>query len=350
MASYRRFPIQCHPDLRSVLWRLGRAGWGRVNGKWVRFARDLPIPILQVGGMTATHCFIRAQGRVLSPGEFVALQRLIDEHPEWSRHRIARELCQAWDWRACAGQLKTFAARTLLLTLERRHHLRLPAVREPWRRRPWGIERQSPGIPRPATFIECSLEALKPFTWQIGSYGTGEPQRALGLLRQFHYLGCNRPVGAHLLYLVRDGQGREVAVHLVGAAVWQCAPRDAFVGWNSSQRGAHLSGVGNHSRFLILPWVRVPHLASHLLSQLIRRLSADWPRHHGWRLSLLESFVEVGRFVGTAYRAAGWREAGQTTGRTRQEKKHRVQAARKSVWVCPLHPHFRRDPGLGGAR
>jgi hypothetical protein len=300
--------------------------------------------------MTATHCSIRAQGRVLSAGEFVELQTLIDQHPEWSRHRIAQELCQAWDWRTCAGQLKTFAARTLLLTLAQRHQLRLPAVRAQWRRRPWGIKPESPSIPRPRTPIECSLETLQPLEWQIGSYATDQRQRALGLLRQFHYLGCNRPVGAHLLYLVKDGQGRELAVHLVGAAVWQCAPRDAYVGWNFSQRTAHLPGVGNHSRFLILPWVRVPHLASHLLSQLTRRLSEDWQCHHGWRLSLLESFVEVGRFVGTAYRAAGWQEVGQTTGRTRQEKEHRVQAARKRVWVYPLNPHFRRDLGLGGAR
>lgn len=306
--------------------------------------------MLHGGRITATNCSIRAQGRVLSPGEFLELQTLIDQHPEWSRHRIARELCQAWDWRTCAGQLKTFAARTFLLTLEQRHQLRLPPVREQWRRRPWGIKPESSSIPRPTTPIECSLEALQPLEWQIGSYATDPRHRALGLLRQFHYLGCNRPVGAHLLYLVKDGQGRELAVHLVGAAVWQCASRDAYVGWNSSQRTAHLSGVGNHSRFLILPWIRVPNLASHLLSQLTRRLSEDWPRHHGWRLSLLESFVEVGRFIGTAYRAAGWQEVGQTTGRTRQEKLHRVQAARKSVWVYPLNPNFRRDLGLGGAR
>ena len=322
-----------------------------MHGRRVYFVRDLLSRILHLGRMTTTNCSIRAQGRVLSPGAFVELQTLIDQHPQWSRHRIAQELCQAWDWRTCAGQLKTFAARTLLLTLAQRHQLRLPAVREQWRRRrPWGIKPESPSIPRPTTPIQCSLETLQPLEWQIGSYATDQRQRALGLLRQFHYLGCNRPVGAHLLYLVKDGQGRELAVHLVGAAVWQCAPRDAYVGWNSSQRTAHLSGVGNHSRFLILPWVRVPHLASHLLSQLTGRLSEDWQCHHGWRLLLLESFVEVGRFAGTAYRAAGWQEVGQTTGRTRQEKEHRAQAARKRVWVYPLNPNFRRALGLGGAR
>ena len=156
--------------------------------------------------------------------------------------------------------------------------------------------------------------------------------------------------GGYPFALLGEGWGRELAVHLVGAAAWQCAPRDAYIGWNSSQRAAHLPAIANHSRFLILPWVRVPHLASHLLNQLTRRLPEDWLSYHGWKLLLLESFVEVGRFAGTAYRAANWQEVGQTTGRTRQEKEHRIQAARKSVWVYPLSPNFRRHLGLGGGQ
>lgn len=306
--------------------------------------------MFQADQMTAINCSIRAQGRVLTRGEFVELQQLIDGHPEWSRHRIAQELCQLWDWRTSAGEAKTFAARSLLLTLEQRHELRLPAVRVQWRRQPWGVRLESAAIALPAAPIQCALPVLQPLDWQICAYGTEERQRALGLLRQFHYLGCNRPVGTHLLYLVKDAQGRELAVHLVGAAVWQCAPRDQYVGWNSAQRAAHLPGVGNHSRFLILPWVRVPHLASHLLNQLTRRLPEDWPRYHHQRLFLLESFVEVGRFSGTSYQAAGWQEVGQTTGRTRQEKQHQVHAARKRVWLHPLCPNFRAELGSAGAR
>lgn len=296
-----------------------------------------------------TNGLIRAQGRVLSPGELAELQALIDEHPEWSRHRIARELCQAWEWCTCAGQAKTFAARTLLLTLEERHQLRLPPVREQYRQQPWGIRMESSSIPRPTTQIEGSLEVLQPLDWEVCSYQTDQRQRALGLLRQFHYLGCNRPVGTHLLYLVKDAQGRELAVHLIGAAAWQCAPRDAYIGWPPSQRAVHLPAIANHSRFLILPWVRVPGLAAHLLNQLTRRLPKDWLGYHGWKLFLLESFVETGRFVGAAYRAAGWQEVGQTTGRTRQEKHGQVQAAPKSVWVYPLSSDFRRQLSPGGA-
>lgn len=110
----------------------------------------------------------------------------------------------------------------------------------------------------------------------------------------------------------------------------------------------HLPGVANHSRFLILPWVRVPQLASHLLGELARRLPRDWWQEHRRRLLLLESFVERGRFAGTAYRAAGWHPLGQTTGRTRQEKHHRASAAPKSVWVYPLRGDFRQRLSLGG--
>ena len=293
---------------------------------------------------------IRAQGRVLSLSEFAGLQALIHEHPEWSRHRIAQELCQQWNWRTSQGQLKTFAARELLLKLEHRHRLRLPEVREQCRRRPWGIQLACPPMARPDSGIECPLPEVQPLSWELCAYGSPERARALGLLRQYHYLGCNRPVGTHLLYLVKDGRGRELAVHLVGAAAWQCAPRDRYIGWEDHQRAAQLPVVANHSRFLILPWVRVPHLASHLIRELTRRLSPDWWQHHGRRLLLLESFVEIGRFAGTAYRAAGWLEVGQTTGRTRQEKHHQVHAARKSVWIYPLRRDFRQQLRVGGGQ
>lgn len=297
-----------------------------------------------------TDNFIRAQGRVLTFAEFLAVQKLIDEHPDWSRNRIGAELCQSWKWRTWDGRLKTFAARSLLLTLEQRYELRLPPIREHCRRQPWGIKPKTRLENRMEPSIRCSLDHLQPFDWQVCSYQSEHRQRALSLLQHYHYLGCNRPVGTHLLYLVRDKQGRELAVHLVGAAAWQCACRDTYIGWDPTQRAAHLPHIANHSRFLLLPWVQVPHLASHLLKQLTRRLSEDWLGHHGRRLFLMESFVETGRFKATAYQAAGWQEVGQTTGRTRQQKQHCAQAPRKSVWVYPLSSNFRCQLGQRGAQ
>lgn len=290
-----------------------------------------------------TSDWIRVQGRNLTPRERVELQVLIDEHPDWSRHGVAKELCERWDWRTPVGRLKTFAARSLLLKLAQRYELRLPPVREAYRRSPWGLRRPGRRLAAwpPPPLLEGTLESLQPLHWQMGWHGSRERERALAYLRQYHYLSLNRPVGTHLLYVVRDAQERDLAVHLVGAAAWQCAPRDRYIGWSAAERAAGLPRIGNHSRFLILPWVRVPHLASHLLGGLARRIGEDWPAQHGWRLELLETFVETGRFTGLAYRAANWQPVGQTTGRTRQEKEHRPQAPRKSVWVYPLRTGFR---------
>ena len=293
---------------------------------------------------------IRVQGRCLSRRELAELQVLIDEHSHWSRHGVAKALCQRWDWRTPAGRLKTFAARSLLLKLAQRQELRLPPVRQAMRRSPWGLGRRElrlASAPLPA-LLEASLGSLQPLQWQLGGHGSQERERALAYLQHHHYLGCNRPVGTHLLYLVRDAQERDLAVHLVGAAAWQCAPRDRYIGWSGAERAAGLSRIGNHSRFLVLPWVRVPHLASYLLGGLARRLAVDWPAQHGWRLELLETFVETGRFKGVAYQAANWQPVGLTTGRTRQEKGHRPQAPRKRVWVYPLSQRFREGLGALG--
>jgi hypothetical protein len=280
---------------------------------------------------------LRVQGRSLSLAELAEIQRLIDEHKDWSRHRVAKELCARWCWQTALGQPKTFAARSLLLKLEQAGQLRLPPVRVEKRRAPWGLGgEQVVVLPPPPEDITEPLASLQPLQWDLCGHGSAERAQALAYLRTYHYLGCNRPVGAHLLYRVRDARQRDLAVHLVGAAAWQCAPRDAYLGWSAVERVARLACMGNHSRFLILPWVRVPHLASHLLGGLGRRIVRDWRRQHGWALEWLESFVEIGRFSGKAYAAANWRCVGCTTGRTRQEKAHRPVAPRKSVWLYRL--------------
>lgn len=287
---------------------------------------------------------IRAQGRCLSGAELRELQNRIDAHPQWSRHSVAKDLCERWQWKTALGQLKTFAARSLLLTLEARHGLRLPAVRTALRRRPWGLPATAilPGVEPPGEPIVGALDELQPLQWQLGVRSSAQRERALAYLKMYHYLGCDRPVGSHLVYLVQDRAGRDLAVHLVGAAAWQCAVRDRVIGWERQARAAGLPQIANHSRFLILPWVRVSHLASHVLGALTRRIVRDWEAQHGWTLECLETFVETGRFAGTAYRAANWRFVGLTTGRTRQEKQHRAQAPRKAVWLYPLRPDFRQ--------
>jgi hypothetical protein len=285
---------------------------------------------------------IRVQGRSVSLTQLSEVQLLIEAHPEWSRHAIAKDLCQRWRWHTVLGRPKTFAARSLLLTLEAKHGLRLPPVRAAFRHAPWGLRSSArPAPPPPPEPIAGALDGLQPLQWHLAGRATVERERALAYLETYHYLGCDRPVGTHLVYLVQDRAGRDLAVHLLGAAAWQCAARDRAIGWSAEARAAGLQRVANHSRFLILPWVRVPQLASHLLGALTRRISRDWQVQHGWPLEWLESFVETGRFAGTAYRAANWQPVGVTTGRTRQEKHHQAQAPRKAVWIFPLRRHFR---------
>ena len=236
------------------------------------------------------------------------------------------------------------ATRTLLLKLQARGLIELPPPRRPGgnRRHPASVAAELQlSLPtlEPA-LIDGPLQSLRPLTLLLVQSPI-QRQRVRWLLQQYHYRGFAGAVGENLQYLAHDAQGRELAVMVFGAAAWKVADRDRFIGWSASQRVGHLQLIANQHRFLILPWVRVAHLASHLLALATRRLSADWLQRYGHPLWLLESFVEVQRFAGTAYRAAGWLELGQTTGRTRQDRQHTLQQPIKALWVRPLHPRFR---------
>jgi hypothetical protein len=161
-------------------------------------------------------------------------------------------------------------------------------------------------------------------------------------LAQYHYRGFHGAVGENVQYLAKDRHGLELAVMVFGAAAWKVADRDRFIGWSAQQRTERLGAIANQQRFLILPWVRVPHLASHLLVLAARSLASDWQNRYGHRVWLIETFVEQERFAGTSYRAAGWICLGQTTGRTRQDRQRTLQSPVKALWVRPLHPDFRK--------
>jgi hypothetical protein len=186
-----------------------------------------------------------------------------------------------------------------------------------------------------------SLASLQPVSLEL-AHTPGLRRRVGQLLAQYHYRGFNGAVGENVQYLARDVRGRELAVMVFGAAAWKVAVRERFIGWSVEQRQQRLGALANQQRFLILPWVRVTHLASHLLARATQRLSADWQARYGHPVWLVETFVEQDRFAGTAYQAAGWIHLGATTGRTRQDRQRTLQSPRKSVWVRPLHPRFRQ--------
>ncbi len=235
------------------------------------------------------------------------------------------------------------AARTLLLKLHRRGLIELPPARTRTRR-PCAMAPQSAQgelLACAPQAIEEPLRALQPIGLEL-AHRPALRTRAGHLLRHYHYRGFHGPVGENVQYLAKDCHQRELAVMLFGAAAWKVAARDEFIGWSAGQRERGLAGIANQQRFLILPWVRVPHLASHLLALATRRLGADWQARYGHRVWLVETFVEQERFAGTAYKAAGWLELGQTTGRTRQDRQHTLKSPTNAVWVQPLHRAFRQ--------
>lgn len=281
------------------------------------------------------------------------IRQMLASHPDWSRWHLSQELARVWDWRNPAGQLKDIAARTLLLKLEQRGWIELPARR----RIPTNRMRDKRMLPLEAGVVLSPrvevLVNLLPVEIREVSRPAGSNQQKLfeQLLHQHHYLSYRSPVGENLQYLVRDCQGRALACVLFGAAAWQCADRDEYIGWDALTRAAQLHLLANNTRFLVLPWLRVPGLASNLLSRIARRLSRDWQSKYGHPIYLLETFVQHDRFSGAAYRAANWLRVGQTKGRSRQNRPdgRPYHLPIKDLYLYPLDRRFRQRLQAGSA-
>jgi len=283
------------------------------------------------------------QGRPFGPVALAQVQALLGQQEDWSRYRLSRELAQLWAWRTPQGQLKDMAARTLLLKLQAQGWIKLPPVRmkSPTR------SGRAPVFVGPA-LDQCPVagalgEVVPLQVHEVSRTDEPEGRRQLeAALHQYHYLGYRSRVGQNLQYWVGDKQGRPLGCLVFGAPAWQCAVRDRWIGWNAPQRARQLGGLVNNTRFLVFSWVRVPHLASHILSQISRRIRRDWQQKYGQPIWLLETFVYRQRFAGTCYRAANWIGLGQTQGRGRQGPSGRLSTSIKDVYVWPLHRHFRR--------
>lgn len=283
------------------------------------------------------------QGRLVNDDDLIWLRSWIDSHATWSHFRLAKELCKLWNWSTPTGQLKDFAARTFLRKLFERGLITLPPIRT-FNQRKNGfaapIKNEATLIPQ-ASSIESSLSSLLPLSFITPPGRSEEELRFHHYLARHHYLGFHRTVGENMKYLVRDRHGRDLACVLFGSAAWKTRPRDEFIGWSHENRARNLLWITNNTRFLILPWVRVPHLASHVLGRIIRRIRADWQAKYGHPVHLLETFVERDRFVGTCYKAANWMRIGSTKGRSRQDRYTTLAVPVKDIYLYPLIPHFR---------
>ena len=284
------------------------------------------------------------QGRWLGVEDLEALRRLIAEHPHWSRRQLSIALCEALNWRTASGQLKDMSARLLLNKLAERELITLPP------RRQGGGGQILRTLSEPELFslkagaaelIEGPLRALQPLEVIPVQPRSTQANAFVWHLGQHHYLGYGGAAGQNLRYLIRDCDGRDLACLLFGGAAWKVKARDGFIGWSAQQRQERLWLIVNNSRFLILPHVRVPHLASHILGTILRRLPADWQRKYHLAPCLAETFVERERFGGVCYRAANWLRVGQTCGRSRYDRDHTMQVPVKDVYLYPLCKDFK---------
>lgn len=278
-------------------------------------------------------------GREFRGADLAQIRGLLEIRPALGRVALSRRLCQDLGWLNALGQPKEMSARVALLRMEKDGLINLPAPRTRNGRgqRRFALTAASdPGQPVPGP-----VRALEPLRFQRvnGGQHSGLWNE---LIARYHYLGYRPLSGAQMRYLVWSGDGRLLAALGFGASAWQVQARDRYIGWTDRQRRAGLHRVVNNARFLILPWVQCPGLASRILSGILKPLRSDWRLRYGYQPVLLETFVEIPRFTGTAYRAANWLRLGQTQGRGKLEKQHLQIAPLKDVWVYPLHRDFRK--------
>jgi hypothetical protein len=277
--------------------------------------------------------------RVITDADLVFIRRLIAENPQCSRRRLSQQLCLAWNWVQPNGALRDMVCRGMMLMLHRRGLIELPAVRQVSRN--FLVQRKTPdGVSVDCTPLSMSLAELGPLQLRQVRR-TAEEALFNGLLEQHHYLGYTQPVGEHLKYLVY-ARGRPIACVAWSSAPRHLGSRDRFIGWSAQARLKNIALLAYNTRFLILPWVTVPHLASHILGRMARTLSADWQRLYAHPIYFVQTFVDPQRFRGTCYRAANWTVLGLTTGRGKDDQTHRANRPIKQVLGLPLVKDFRQ--------
>jgi hypothetical protein len=283
---------------------------------------------------------LRFRGRDLRAQEVLQLRQLIAQNPSLSRRRLSLKVCEAWNWVQPNGQPRDMVCRSLLLALHRAGHIELPAKRKAPPNNAIRHRQVAPVALYDTTPIEETLASLGTLEIQLVRRAEGEALFA-HLLSRHHYLGYSRPVGEHLKYLVL-AQGRPLACVGWSSAPRQLNLRDQFVGAPKQAYRHHLHWIAYNTRFLIVPWAKIPSLASHLLSRIARRLSADWQDLYHHPIVLLESFVDRERFRAICYQAANWLRLGCSTGRGTKSKRGAPPASIKELWVYPLNRNFRQ--------
>ena len=277
--------------------------------------------------------------RVVTDSDVAFIRQLVAEHPESSRRDLSKKLCVAWNWVQANGALRDMVCRGLMLKLHREGLIELPPVRREMRN-PLARRSAPALVSVEAAALQASLAEIRPLEFR---QVRRTPQEALfnSLIEHHHYLGYTQPVGEHLKYLV-FAQGRPIACMAFSSAPRHLGSRDRFIGWDKQARLKNIRLLAYNTRFLILPWVTVPHLASHILGRMARVLSADWQRLYGHPIYFVETFIDPQRFRGTCYLAANWIRLGVTTGRGKDAPTHQPNRPIKEVLGYPLAKDFRQ--------
>jgi hypothetical protein len=278
------------------------------------------------------------RGRIITADDIRFIQQLIDANPGASRRQLSAMLCEIWQWKQANGALRDMVCRGMLLMLERAGQIQLPAIKKrpnnPLARRP-----KPTSVLIDTTPIQGPLRQLQPIQIQQVRR-TGDESLYNGLIEQYHYLGYEQPVGEHLKYVLW-ATGRPIACMAWSSAPRHLGCRDRFIGWSREARRRNIRFIAYNTRFLIVPWVRVPHLASHILGRITRVVSADWEQLYKHPIYFLETFVDPERFRGTCYMAANWKLLGETTGRGKDDQTNRPNRSIKQLLGYPLTPQFR---------
>lgn len=278
------------------------------------------------------------RGTDYSPKDIAFIRQLIADNPDASRWALSRKLCHAWGWIQNNGAICDQVCRSFMLSLDRAGHIQLP----PRKRSPSNYladRRKPPKIDIDQTPLATTLSAIKPL--KLCDVRRGKHEKLCNsLIEEHHYLGYCQPVGEHVKYVAFAGE-KPIACMTFSSAPRHIGCRDRFVGWDKTIRGKNLRYMAYNSRFLILPWIKVKYLASHLLALAIRQISADWQNRYGHGVYYLETFIDKERFAGICYQASNWIYLGDTTGRGKDDHTHKVNRSIKAVYGYPLTNDFR---------
>jgi hypothetical protein len=275
------------------------------------------------------------RGREITQEDILYICNLIAQHPNDSRRKLSTRLCEAWQTN---GALRDMVCRGLLLVLDRAGRITLPPVSY-MRHNPLANRARPEAARIDTTPIEGRLSNLQPLRFEPVRRTSNEPLFN-SLIEEHHYLGYEQPVGEHLKFLVW-AQQRPVACLAFSSAPRHLGSRDRYIGWSAEARRRNIRFLAYNTRFLILPWVRVDHLASHILGRMAARISDDWRQMYGHPIFFLETFVDPERFRGTCYQAANWVLLGKTTGRGKQSNSYVPNRSIKEVLGYPLTKQFR---------